>query len=507
MSEIVRVTFFEDRAEVVRRETLSLAPGIHRVTVEALSLFVDDTSLQAGLPADAAGRVLGAKVLRRKRLHTAATADEIAAIEKDLERARGVRVDAEHSLTRAQAEETRVAALHERWAAALERVPKGEIDSWKKAHDSIAAALTAALDEVAKQLTALRNAQLDEKRAELRLQQGRELIPRYEAAAEVQLELQQEAKHLPLDVTYRTPLALWRPEHTARLVKNGDKHELILRTEATVWQKTGEEWRDVKCRFSTARPAAAASPPLLSDDVLHLQRKQEKGITVEAREETITTAGLDRGTRSVEEMPGVEDGGEPLSFEPARAVTIPSDGRPFRVDLGERRLPCTVDVVVHPEKGEAAHVRATATLSGGGPLLAGPVRLARGSSIVGRGKTSFISMGEPFELGFGVDDGLRVRRRVDEERDTTPVIGTQKWKRTLKLYLSNLGGESRRLKVIERIPVSEIDDVKIDVLDAAGAKIDKDGIASVEVELPANGTKELSLVYKIEAAAKVRITF
>jgi uncharacterized protein (TIGR02231 family) len=507
VSEIQRVTFFEDRAEVVRRENLSLAPGVHRVTIEGLALFVDDTSLQAGLPADAPGRVLGAKVLRRTRVHAAATAEEILAIEKDLERARALRVTAEHGLARAQAEESRVGALFDRWTAALERVPRGGIDPWKKAHDSIAEALTTALDEVAKQSLALDSARLDEQRAILRLKQGRELVPRYEAAAEVQVELQKETRDLPLDITYRTPLALWRPEHTARLVKNGDKHELILRTTATVWQRTGEEWRDVRCRFSTARPAAAASPPLLSDDVLSLQRKQDRGVTVEARDEAIATAGLDRGARAVEEMPGVEDGGEPLSFEAARPVTIPSDGRPFRVDLGERRLPCTVDVVVHPEKSEAAHLRATATLSGAGPLLAGPVRLGRGSSIVGRAKTAFVAVGEPFELGFGVDDGLRVRRRVDEERDTTPVIGTQKRKRTIKLYVSNLGGDPRRLKIIERVPVSELDDVKIEVVDSANAHIDKDGIASIEIELPANGNKEISFAYRIEAAAKVRLSF
>jgi hypothetical protein len=303
----------------------------------------------------------------------------------------------------------------------------------------------------------------------------------------------------------------------------------VWKTHATVWQRTGEEWRDVHCRFSTARPTSAASPPLLGDDVLFLQRKQEKATIVEAREQTIAAAGLDRGARAVQEMPGVEDGGEPLSFEAPRPVTIPSDGQPFRVELSERRMPCTVDLVAHPERGEAAHVRATATLTGGGPILAGPLRLARGNSIaepsgarrdasgealpsrmrevfVGRGKIAFIAEGEPFEVGFGVDDGLRVKRRVDEERDTTPVIGTQKWKRTLKLYLSNLGGEARRLNVVERIPVSEIADVEIDVLDPGGAQIDKDGFARFDVELAANATRELTLVYKVEAAAKVRLT-
>src|SRR5207237_8502346 len=46
-----------------------------------------------------------------------------------------------------------------------------------------------------------------------------------------------------------------------------------------------------------------------------------------------------------------------------------------------------------------------------------------------------IAAGEPFELGFGVDDGLRVRRHTEDKRDTTPVIGTQKLLRTVRLYI------------------------------------------------------------------------
>jgi uncharacterized protein (TIGR02231 family) len=503
----VEVVFFEDRAEVKRRARFTLPPGTHQVTVEGLALAVDDTSLVAGLPADAPGRVLAARVHRRTRTHSVATAAEIEAIEKDLQVARDRSVAAQKGLERAQAEQQRLTSLQEQWASAVERVPRGgaaEMTRWRDAHQAVEAALHRALDDGDRCAAELTAAQLDEHFANLRLQQGRQLVPRYEASAQIQVEVSAE-KELVLDLSYRTPLALWRPEHTARLVDKNGSWELVWKTHATVWQRTGEEWHDVRCRFSTARPTSAASPPLLTDDVLYLQKKQEKAVVVEAREQTIATAGLGRGARAVEEMPGVEDGGEPLSFTAARPVTIPSDGQPFRVELSERRMPCTVDLVVHPERGEAAHVRATATLSGG-PILAGPLRLARGSSMVGRGKIAFVADGEPFEVGFGADDGLRVKRRVDEERETTPVIGTQKWKRTLKLYLSNLGGAARKLNVIERVPVSEIGDVEIEVLDKGGATIDQDGFAKFTVELAANSTRELALVYKIEAAAKVRLT-
>jgi uncharacterized protein (TIGR02231 family) len=500
-SQIERVTFFEDRAEVARQMRVTLAPGQHRVLFDGLSLTVDDSSLSAGAQG---ARVLGAKIVRQTRVHAAATFAEIEAIEKDLQAARDRVSAAGFADERARAGVVRLSSLVQKWSAALERVPR-ELDGWRRSWESLQSSLTRALDEVAARQAEAAAAALDLQRAEMRLAGARLVVPRYEAAAEVLVEVAAESE-LSLSISYRTPLALWRPEHAARLYKKDGKWELSLRTIATVWQLTGEEWRNVRCRFSTARPTAAASPPLLSEDVVQLVKKQDRAIAVEARDQVINAAGLEGGARSIEDMPGVEDGGEPLSYEASRAVTIPSDGQPFRVDLGERRLPCEVDVVALPERGEAAYVRATATLKGGGPLLAGPLRLGREQSIVGRGKTAFVADGEPFEMGFGVDDGIRVRRRIVEERDVAAITGTQKLKRTLTLYLSNLGGAARPLKVIERVPVSEIGEVKIAVLDAGGAQLDDDGFARFSLELPPNGTRELKLVYQIEAGSKVRLS-
>jgi uncharacterized protein (TIGR02231 family) len=156
----------------------------------------------------------------------------------------------------------------------------------------------------------------------------------------------------------------------------------------------------------------------------------------------------------------------------------------------------------------AVHVRATATLSAPWPLLAGPVVVCRSTEIVGRGRTHFVGRGEPFEMGFGVDDGLRVRRSVDERREQTAVMGTQKITRTVKLFVSNVSGQVKQLTVTERVPVSEVKDVEVMVVQTGGGKHDtKDGFIRWDVEISPRGTQEISLVYRIEAASKVSLNF
>lgn len=513
-SEAVRVTFFEDRAEVVRRATGEVAAGVSWVTVLGVTAALDDTSLVAGVVGDGA-RVIATRVVRAIVPVSVSGDDERDAAERDATETAARRAAADRGEHRATADLARLDATALDWVGAVAAVPRGAKDDpgagarlWREAFDAIEAASGAAEEAVFAAEEQAFEARADQLRAQSRLEAARATRSLRTSRVEVQVEAS-AAGPVALELTYRTPCALWRPEHLARWTPAGDGEPstVAITTAAVIWQATGEVWTNVSARFSTARPAQSATPPLLSDDLLTSRRKSEperSRVVVEAREQAITAAGLERGTRDVDEMPGVEDGGEAQWFEGEQPVTIPSDGEAHRVELTRASMTAEVERVAWPERSDAVHLRATATLVGEAPLLAGPVVLARGAELVGRGRVDFVGRGEPFELGFGTDDGLRVRRTVDEKRDTTPVIGTQKVARTVRVYLSNLSDEARRLTVIERYPVSEVDEVKVAVGSHEGATLDaRDGFAKWVVTLDAGGTRVLTLGYRIEAAAKV----
>jgi uncharacterized protein (TIGR02231 family) len=506
-----QVTFFEDRAEVVRRATCSVQAGFSGVTLLGVGVFVDDPSVVVRVRGEGV-RSLGTRVLRTMRRVPGAKPDEIEKMEDELQAAERSRKEAQQALDRTNRARARTGALVEAWARAMDRIPRESAETmsdWKNVFENLGQELRTTLDEASLHAQTLRRASIDEGRAKLRLDLGKQAEPDYRAAVEVQLESAQ-AQQVELELVYRTPCALWRPEHMARLLTRPEGgHELEVLTRATVWQATGEVWDGVRCKFSTARPARSASPPLLTQDLLTSRRKtdtERRQVIVEERDEAIANVGIDRGIRKVEEMPGVDDGGEPVSYEASRPCTIASDGHPFRVLLSEQRMRCEVDRIGYPERTEAVHFRATATLAGTSPLLAGPLWIARGSAIVGRSKTSYVGQGEPFELGMGVDDGLRVRRTFEEKRDVTPVIGTQKIQRKIRLFVSNLSGSQRSVHLVERVPISEIEDVEVEVTSHREGRLDtRDGFAHYEVSIPPKGTKELMLEYRIEAAARVVI--
>jgi hypothetical protein len=103
---------------------------------------------------------------------------------------------------------------------------------------------------------------------------------------------------------------------------------------------------------------------------------------------------------------------------------------------------------------------------------------------------------------------VRVRRSQDEERSTTPVTGTQKLSRTVKIFLSNLSGDKKRTLVTERVPVSEIEDVEVELTNAGGWTHSRaDGLARMTVTLAPRETKTVVLAYEIRAASRVQMPF
>ena len=66
---------------------------------------------------------------------------------------------------------------------------------------------------------------------------------------------------LDLTLEYVMPGASWAPAYDARLDAKGERLE--WRYYGVVRQSTGEDWKDVALRLSTARPAAGSNPPTL----------------------------------------------------------------------------------------------------------------------------------------------------------------------------------------------------------------------------------------------------
>jgi uncharacterized protein (TIGR02231 family) len=304
---------------------------------------------------------------------------------------------------------------------------------------------------------------------------------------------------------YLVPCALWRPTHRAELLDG----KLAWTVGASVWQLTGEDWSDVQLALSTARPTLGADLPLLDDDLLRLRTKTEserQAVEVEARDEEI--ALLSPGSVGVTQamVPGVDDGGAVRTFQLRDRVSVVSDGRTHLLELDRFEAKAELDLVCTPELVPAAMLRSRTVNASRAPLLAGPVALVRDGGFVGRSLTGFVAPGEHLALGWGSEDEIQVVRQVDHHQEEASFGRRARTRRWVRNYLSNTASEPRVVTVTERVPVSELEDVRVRLLEkesSPGHRVDDKGHVSWTVELAGGGKAELVLVCDVESSKRV----
>ncbi|MFF3783967.1 mucoidy inhibitor MuiA family protein [Streptomyces sp. NPDC001933] len=506
---VTAVTCLEDRAHVERAVVLDLEAGVQRLRLGPVSALAVDRTLHAELAAEHPATVLDVRIVRswtpraplppteddsalRHRVH--ALEEERQALEQRRDRLK-TRLDLLGRLAADLLREIGEGAgsgetERARWARELDRVDAERDDHGEQLRFT-EARLTVLHSELGAAERAMRIAE----------EEPAELVGHVELTVEAAA-----AGPAGLRLSHLTPCALWRPAY--RVVLDGDS--LTLETDAMVWQRTGEDWSDVRLTLSTARSTLATDPPRLDEDRLTLKDRsaaERRTVDVELREEEIGVLG----PAPVLGLPGVDDGGEARVLRSPAPVSVPGDGRAHRVPLSAFTTAARSEYACSPELSPLVTQVVRFDNLSGHALLAGPVDLVRGSGFGGRGTLDFTAPGAPAELAFGSCDDYRVVRRAEESRDSTGITQRTVVTRTVRLHLSRFsapGEQDERVVVLrERVPVSEVSAVEIRLrkgsCSPAPDAVDAEGIARWDIPLPPGGRRTVTLVYEVSASARV----
>ncbi|MCP4444419.1 MAG: mucoidy inhibitor MuiA family protein [Myxococcales bacterium] len=505
---IDEVCLMEDRGRVSRRGSASLAPGRHRLHVAGVSpVLVDKSLVVASDGANASLKIVDARVIRelvlegdegakntelgrlREMVRTLKVASEVrgAETERIVQRFRGMNravqlglqeLVSDASWDRAATTEAfaQLETLREEAIEVLES--KAPLDSEQKDSES-------EISQLEGQIYALRT-------------------PSQTSRAFIEIDVEVTAAcDAKLQIGYSVPGACWRPAHRAQLVSEEEGHSVLFETDACVWQNTGEDWDDVQLVLSTERASLGVEPPTLSSDILRVQRKSQT-VQIEAREQAVDELGQGGGGQGggAPKLPGIDDGGTALNLRAPQRSRLLSDGRPHRIFLSTFESGAEVSLVAFPEIDPCVLLSATLENAGARPILAGPVDLIRDSGVVGRSKVLYVASGERFELGWGPEPELRMRRDIESTSETSKMLSSWRVKtHHTSIRVSNIGQRTHAIRVTERVPVSEIDRVKIEVDSAKTTgrqSADANGFVTWQLGVAPMAQETISLTYLVK---------
>lgn len=499
---ITSVTAFEDRADVLRTGTLTLAEGASVLVLRGVSSAVSDAHVVAQFEG-APTTVDDVRVERRMDSAPPADPDRRQLLASTLAAHEQRIRDATAVLARLQERHAVLTGMLEQTAAQVSRAlwPRGaDAPRWLPSVDGFRKQLEASTQGV---LAAHR----DVKQAEQEVARAREGLAGIPSAAprlvaDIHIRVHSQGGDVKARVSTLVPCAVWRPAHEVDLTsENRLRWELM----ATVWQHTGEDWDNVELNLSTARPGAGAELPDLSEDRLRARLKsaeERRTISIEHRQEAIPRNDLQGAA------PGVYDGGTPRLFRAPAPVSVRSDGRPHRVPLGSFEAPTRVERVAMPEVSPHVFLRASLKNMGNAPVLAGPVMLKRAGQHVGIGDVAYVGPGEAFDLSLGSQDAFVVRyerRRVEEEK----TLGRNVTHYVQDAVLSVTGAGPETVRVFLRLPVSEVAQLKVvpskEHCSEGLPEVDPQGVVTLGIQVRPGEERKVSLGFSLDAGSDVRV--
>jgi uncharacterized protein (TIGR02231 family) len=529
---IAGVTVYPDRALVARRGEIAVeSAGEHAIRIGGLPPGILRDSLRAAGRGSAGMRILG--VEQTPEYHPTAPEEELARLRVEiaaLERAIATLDERAHALEEQQG-----------WLRTLgEQSARGL--AWSMARGTAkpedARGVFAYTSDESQRLSMARQMTLRERDDTTRALEARHREYSQlgggrqpdRVAAVVRVALAAPGT-IAVELSYLVAGAGWRPRYDARI--ETQPAGIHLTRQALVNQRTGEAWTQVELTLSTARPAAARRLPDDPEpwyvDVLQPAPAPAAVVAGSAMASTSFTpmhARRAAPSRPLSDMQALMTEAELVPAEMERSgaaqlfripgdVSIPPDGAPHLVTLGEDDLPCRLDYVAMPIFAEGAQRRATARNTTGQVLLPGELHIfqagAAGDEYAGATRLEMTAEDAELVMYLGVDDNITVKREL-VERDTDKGSLLQSGIRRVTIgYRVTLGNRTsvpQRLTLKDRLPVPRNERIRLKGLDVKPQPADRTRLEQLTWDLqpPPGEERRIEWRFVLESPADVEIT-
>ena len=273
-----------------------------------------------------------------------------------------------------------------------------------------------------------------------------------------------------LKLHYQVRGASWQPTYQARL--NTDTKQLSITASAIIAQQTGENWQNVPLMLSSVNPNQNATGQLPYVQRLSLYDEQQQDSVARyaqpMMEAPVVVVSADESAGAMANMAPLpsfavnrQDKNGITEYRLPQRVSIPSDGRRVRTVIDEQAGISKLWIRSTPSAELAGYWYASA------PFLTpawvdGSLQLYRDDNYIGQTRYSYQLLKEQ-GIGFGVDNNMRVKQLVDEDKqgEKGAFNRIQTLTKTEAYQFTNQHNKTVSLQVLGSEPISRDDNLKV----------------------------------------------
>ncbi|MFH1807374.1 MAG: mucoidy inhibitor MuiA family protein [Pseudomonadota bacterium] len=466
-SRVEQVVVFADRAEVTRRSSAPCQGDVASVAFPGLPSELDVRTLRAS----AAGKAEALGVTSRVHpleedadLKVRELRQEIRALDRALAEIadrRAVLQDRERALT------AYTGYFADLWSEEL-RAARPEAKRWGDV-----------LDSVRRDRLARVNGERDLFQQERELQRKRSVLQRRldhhgaqdvaEARlAEVAVRCGGQAE-AQVDLTYVIGGATWHPEYDLRFTPSGASKvgagQAELTVGAVIQQATGEDWEQARILLSTARPRLGSEAPRPAQLWVDGGEASKQKVLVQGAERREQLHAGSQVQASQARSAELDDRGQSFVLTLPRRITVRAEGRPYWFPVDTTRAKATASLVTVPKLSPYVYQVIKLDNPAPYPLLPGVLHMYRHGTYVGDTALEYRASGEPMELSMSIDEEFKVERieLLDRSRSRGLILTSKNIEQAYRVELSSRAAKRASIEVRERIPISKVDEVKVDL--------------------------------------------
>jgi len=330
-----------------------------------------------------------------------------------------------------------------------------------------------------------------------------------------------------LNISYLIYEAGWTPLYDVRA--KDISSPIQLNYKANVYQKSGEDWKNVHIILSTGNPTISGVMPNLYSWHLNLiqmdydrkggqkmafgwAKKEDEGelqlrgakaadtkVTMDGQKPKVVNSAAET-VAGVYQSVSVSQNQLSVDFDISIPYSVPSDGKIYTVDVRQFNMKSDYSYHAIPKLDHdaflIAHITGWDTLN----LLSGNANIFFENSFIGSSYLQLQNTKDTLEISLGRDKRIVINREKQKDYSSSQMIGSNQFK-TLSYEISvrNTKAESITITIEDQIPVSDNKDFTVKMIEYSKADYnEKTGIITWKLNVNPSETQKKKLTYSVK---------
>jgi len=319
-----------------------------------------------------------------------------------------------------------------------------------------------------------------------------------------------------VELKYIVNRAGWSPSYDIKATDTDKPVKLEYR--AKVYNNTDIDWKNLKIKLSTADPNLSVTKPVLNPWYLQYQTysysnqfKRSEGyiqnmvVTEENMPSVISDdfggfGDLDETTVISGDFSEATVPELSAEFDIKKTYSIPSDDKPYLVDISEHDLPATYRHFAVTKLDKDVFLLARITGWEDLNLIEGPANVYYSGTYLGQSFINTRNVKDTLDLSLGRDSKVMVTRTKLKKFSSTQFVGNKK-KETMayQLVAKNNRKTDITIQILDQIPISQTDEIEVKILEISGAEYNETtGELIWEYDLKPGESKQIMLSFEIK---------